>query len=86
MPNKTACSGCSGEDCCCCGVYLESRYETFEPPELDEFELDAQLGDDEPEEDLADPGEMDGDHASGLASAGFGTDEDYGDFGGGWEE
>lgn len=29
------------------------------------------------------PGEdMDGDHASALASAGFGTDEDYGYFGG----
>jgi len=25
--------------------------------------------------------EMDGDHASGLASAGWGTDEDYGDHG-----
>lgn len=25
----------------------------------------------------ADPGEMDGDHASALASAGWGTDEDY---------
>lgn len=25
--------------------------------------------------------EMDGDHASGLASAGWGTDEDYGDYG-----
>jgi hypothetical protein len=25
-----------------------------------------------------DPGEMDGDHASALASAGWGTDEDYG--------
>ncbi len=25
-----------------------------------------------------DPGSMDGDHESGLASAGFGTDEDYG--------
>jgi hypothetical protein len=25
---------------------------------------------------------MDGDHASALASAGFGTDEDYGYFGG----
>jgi len=29
-----------------------------------------------------DPGDWDGDHESGLASAGFGTDEDYGDFGG----
>lgn len=25
--------------------------------------------------------EMDGDHTSALASAGWGTDEDYGDFG-----
>ena len=28
--------------------------------------------------DEADPGEMDGDEASALASAGLGTDEDYG--------
>lgn len=27
---------------------------------------------------------MDGDHESALASAGFGTDEDYGDYGDGW--
>jgi hypothetical protein len=35
---------------------------------------------DEPFEfvDDADPGDMDGDMASGLASAGWGTDEDYG--------
>lgn len=32
--------------------------------------------DDQPDES------MDGDHASALASAGFGTSEDYGDFGG----
>lgn len=30
----------------------------------------------------ADPGDMDGDHESALASAGLGTDEDYGYFGG----
>ena len=36
---------------------------------------------DERARDLAaDPGDMDGDHATGLASAGFGTDEDYGLF------
>lgn len=29
--------------------------------------------------------QMDGDHASGLASAGWGTDEDYGYFGGDYE-
>jgi hypothetical protein len=28
-----------------------------------------------------DPGDMDGDATSALASAGFGTDEDYGDYG-----
>ena len=33
---------------------------------------------DEEEEDDADPGEMDGDHESALASCGWGTDEDYG--------
>jgi hypothetical protein len=35
------------------------------------------------DENDADPGDMDGDHASALASAGMGTDEDYG---GGMEE
>lgn len=35
---------------------------------------------DQPNED------MDGDHTSALASAGWGTSEDYGDFGGGLEE
>lgn len=29
------------------------------------------------EDEDADPGDLDGDHESGLASAGFGTDEDY---------
>lgn len=29
----------------------------------------------------ADPGEQDGDHESALASAGWGTDEDYGYYG-----
>ena len=28
-----------------------------------------------------DPGDLDGDMESGLASAGWGTDEDYGDYG-----
>ena len=31
--------------------------------------------------DDPDGGEMDGDHASALASVGWGTDEDYGDYG-----
>ena len=33
------------------------------------------------EDDWDDRDEMDGDHESGLASAGFGTDEDYGSYG-----
>lgn len=37
---------------------------------------------DEPEADLLPGEEMDGDHDSAMASAGFGTDEDYGYFGG----
>lgn len=36
------------------------------------------------EPDDIDPGDMDGDHASGLASAGWGTDEDYGSFDSDW--
>lgn len=45
-------------------------------------------GDDEEDDDGGDhepDDSMDGDHESALASAGFGTDEDYGDFGGGDE-
>jgi len=40
----------------------------------DEWDGDADV-------DEADPGDMDGDATSALASAGFGTDEDYGDYG-----
>lgn len=32
------------------------------------------------EAEEADPGEMDGDHETGLASVGWGTDEDYGGY------
>lgn len=32
-------------------------------------------------EEYDDPGQMDGDHESALASAGWGTDEDYGYYG-----
>jgi hypothetical protein len=33
-----------------------------------------------------DPGDMDGDHASALASCGWGTDEDYGCYDGGCDD
>jgi hypothetical protein len=39
-------------------------------------EVDEEEGEDEPNDS------MDGDHDSAMASAGFGTDEDYGYFGG----
>lgn len=44
-----------------------------------QLELDWEDEDlsDEEYDDEADPGDLDGDHASALASAGWGTDEDY---------
>lgn len=35
-------------------------------------------------ENEADPGDLDGDHESALASVGWGTDEDYGGFDSDW--
>ena len=46
----------------------------------DEIDTLEDEDDDEGDLDYDDP--MDGDHASALASAGMGTDEDYGCFGG----
>jgi hypothetical protein len=48
-----------------------------------EVESDDVEQDDEPEVDEPDDRFAD---AEALASAGFGTDEDYGFFGGGWED
>ena len=53
-------------------MYDDERQDDFgDGRDEDDHEFD-----DEPNDD------MDGDHESGLASAGFGTDEDYGDYGG----
>ena len=83
------CEKCSGEDCPCCEVYQEWKADQRAAADRDPFEeQDALDGDrdveDEPDEDedgTDDPDDMDesmdGDHASALASAGFGTDEDY---------
>jgi len=59
--------------CCGCGPGLE---------QYNDSDICGGCGEPEPycvceEYDDADPGDMDGDHASGLASAGWGTDEDY---------
>jgi len=45
------------------------------------FKLAIQMAADEYDDSVGDAESMDGDFDSGMASAGFGTDEDYGDFG-----
>ena len=63
------------EDAPCCGC-CDPR-ELYQPAEHPDMEDDDSMecADDE------DPEDMDGDAASALASAGHGTDEDYGDYG-----
>lgn len=48
---------------------------------LDAIDAYGTAWDEEMIDDEADPGEMDGDWDSSMASAGYGTDEDYGYFG-----
>jgi hypothetical protein len=49
-------------------------------PWIDDPGLEASDEDnyDDPESDLGDPGDLDGDHESGFTSAGWGVDESYG--------
>jgi len=61
--------------CCGCGSDLE---------QYDDADICGGCGEPEPycrcddyHDDEPDPGDMDGDHETGLASAGWGTDEDY---------
>lgn len=88
------CVGCSAEDCVCCEVYIEEQADArslamYGPEEPDYDEEFAQADWDDDEDDEEDErqwhpmfdfhgGDMDGDHATGLASAGHGCDEDYG--------
>lgn len=64
------------------GHILDAQHEQ----EAFDASIDPVFGDEDewPDEDEwydeADPGWADGDHETGLASAGFGTDEDYGMF------
>lgn len=61
--------------CTRCGLQKTTRtYENSGKGFYDSVEYAWPSGD----EDWADPGDMDGDFDSGMASAGFGTDEDYG--------
>jgi len=61
------------------GAFLEALgVAPHDMPKLEAVTLHVTATDLEFIEDDADPGEMDGDHASALASAGWGTDEDYG--------
>lgn len=49
-------------------------------PEGDEFEPEREESE---EDDFDVDDDMDGDHDSAMTSIGWGTDEDYGDYGGG---
>lgn len=63
--NYNGCVICNPEEC------PEASYDECERDNLDNYADSA----------LADADDMDGDAGSALASAGFGTDEDYGSFG-----
>ena len=68
---------CQHEDypCCGCGPDLEQYDDSDICPGCGEPEPYCCC--DEDHEDEADPGWADGDHETGLASAGWGVDEDY---------
>ena len=81
--NYNPCTGCGGEDCICCQVYLERQADNraaldHDPADdFDDFDRDQDFeNDDEDEENDCDDS-MDGDHESALTSAGFGLDESY---------
>ena len=72
------CVGCGGEDCVCCEVYLEWKSDQAYSDQTGFGEQSIEDYDEYEYDDADDCDEsMDGDHESGLASAGFGTDEDY---------
>ena len=81
------CRNCSGEDCPACSIYIENRADerAMMDRDQDEHDYDGFPDDrdydgpaDDPdywdEDDPSDPGEMDGDHESGLRSV-YGPDE-----------
>ena len=108
--NYNPCTGCSGEDCPACEVWIERQADMRADQERDPAEYEEELRDydafgdfygelchDDEDFDENDCDEsMDGDFDSGMASAGFGYDEQYehdtpiGDFyddmGGGFED
>jgi hypothetical protein len=73
------CNGCSGENCVCCEVYLEDKNNQQTDNEPDELEIDGEfIGDEDDYEDNMTDAEADADV---FKSIGWGSDEDYGDFG-----
>jgi hypothetical protein len=74
---------CGCEDAPCCGC-SEVAYTGEDAIDMAREHEDAQgiLDDDEDDGHDCEPDDsMDGDFDSAMASAGFGTDEDYGDYG-----
>lgn len=65
---------------------MDEDMDSVQVHEDDAYEMDGpgyddeDLGDEDGDEDEDFDDSMDGDHESALASAGFGTDEDYGSF------
>lgn len=83
----TVCIECSGTICgikTVDGVKIYSILTDAGRVINDLLETDLQLSSEQDEGTPSDSFDesMDGDHASALASAGMGTDEDYGDYGG----
>jgi hypothetical protein len=84
MPYSPRCRSCSHEDCCCCEVWIEEQADaraSMERDPDDEFaDYDMDYDPDEEDEESFDDS-MDGDFDTGMRDAGFGTSEDYGDYG-----
>lgn len=80
--------------CCECGGPAEGNVSFNETKEelCDSCAEQDQLKDERDREEAANEAyhfsgeDMDGDHDSAMSSAGMGTDEDYGDYGGCYEE
>jgi hypothetical protein len=77
--------GCGHEDFPCCGCDRDEILTDEQVRDLLDSEDEMDWEDNQDWEDDMPPEDMDGDHTSALASAGFGTDEDYGCFDGGLE-
>ena len=75
---------CEDAPCCGCCGQQDSDMSAMDAEEARAFAMDGAGMDEDADESADADGDesMDGDHDSAMASAGFGTDEDYGYYGG----